>query len=69
MPINSDSKLFACIGGLSGAVGKVSGVLGDAAAKLTMDDEYQEQRRRRAGGADSIGRSVGGAAKVCICKA
>ena len=45
-------------------MGKVSGVLGDAAAKLTMDDEYQEQRRRRAGGTDSIGRSVGGAAKV-----
>lgn len=55
---------FISKGGLSGAVGKVSGVLGDAAAKLTMDEEYQEKRRRRTGGSDSVRRGVEGAAKV-----
>lgn len=51
-------------GGLSGAFGKVSGVLGDAAAKLTMDTEYQEIRKRRTGGSDSFRRGMEGAAKV-----
>lgn len=52
-----------CIGGLGGVVGKMTGVLGDAAAKLTMDTEYQETRRRRGGG-DAVGRSLVGAGKV-----
>ena len=42
----------------------MSGVLGDAAAKLTMDEEYQEKRRRRTGGSDSVRRGMEGAAKV-----
>lgn len=49
---------------MSGAFGKVSGVLGDAAAKLTMDTEYQEIRKRRTGGSDSFRRGMEGAAKV-----
>lgn len=36
-------------GGLSGAFGKVSGAIGNATAKLTMDDKYQAMKRRRTG--------------------
>lgn len=42
-------------------MGKVSGAIGDFAAKLTGDDEFQEQRRRSA---DTWGQSLEGAAKV-----
>lgn len=47
-------------GGLSGAVGKFTGALGDLTAKLTGDDEYQEQRRRTT----KLGENLEGAAKV-----
>ncbi|XP_064396100.1 intermembrane lipid transfer protein VPS13C-like isoform X3 [Halichondria panicea] len=47
------------IGGLSGALGKVSGAIGDIAAKMTGDDEFQEDRRR----SDTWGQSLEGAAK------
>jgi len=40
---------FLYKGGLSGAFGRVSGAIGNATAKLTVDDEYQEMRRRRTG--------------------
>ncbi len=52
---------YMCIGGLSGAIGKVSGAIGDFAAKLTGDDEFQEARRRTN---DNVGSNLEGAAKV-----
>ncbi len=51
---------FKYLGGLSGALGKVSGAIGDIAAKMTGDDEFQEDRRR----SDTWGQSLEGAAKV-----
>lgn len=48
---------------MSGALGKVSGVLGDAAAKLTFDTKYLEGRKRTG---DSLGEGVEGAAKVGV---
>lgn len=49
------------VGGISGVLGKVTGVLGDTAASLTMDSEYQSQRKKARG---SVGQSIEGAAKV-----
>ncbi len=39
----------------------MSGAIGDIAAKMTGDDEFQEHRRR----SDTWGQSLEGAAKVC----
>ena len=52
------------VGGISGVLGKVTGVLGDTAANLTMDEEFQSQRKRQRG---SFGQGLEGAAKVCVC--
>ena len=52
------------VGGISGVLGKVTGVLGDTAANLTMDEEFQAQRKRTKG---TFGQSLEGAAKVCVC--
>ena len=49
------------VGGVTGSLGKVSGVLGDAAAMLTFDTEFQKDRKKAAG---SIGEGVEGVAKV-----
>ena len=49
------------LGGVSGSVGKVTGVLGDAAAKLSFDKDYQKTRKKASG---SVGEGVEGAAKV-----
>lgn len=48
-------------GGLTGSLSKVSGVLGDAAAMLTFDSEFQKDRKKAS---SSIGEGVEGAAKV-----
>lgn len=47
-------------GGLSGAFGKMSGVIGDAASKLAFDSEYQEDRKKAVG--------MEGAAKVGVVR-
>ena len=53
------------VGGISGVLGKVTGVLGDTAANLTMDEEFQSQRKReRTRG--NVGQSLEGAARVCL---
>ena len=55
------------IGGVTGVFGKVSGVLGDTAARLTFDPEYQEERRRSGGKktlTGTIGQGAEGVAKV-----
>ncbi|CAI8013913.1 Vacuolar protein sorting-associated protein 13C [Geodia barretti] len=50
------------VGGISGVLGKVTGVLGDTAANLTMDEEFQSQRKReRTRG--NVGQSLEGAAR------
>ena len=48
-------------GGISGALGQVLGVTGDALAKLSFDTEHQEIRHQRSG---SMGRAIGGVAIV-----
>ena len=42
--------------------GTLTGVFGDAFAKLSFDKEYQEKRRQ---GSDSMGKNFEGAIKVC----
>ena len=49
------------VGGISGVLGKLTGALGDTAANLTMDDEFQSQRKRAKG---NMGQSLEGAARV-----
>lgn len=49
-------------GGVSGALGKVVGVLAKTTTKLTMDDEFQAERKRV--GAKGIGQGFEGAVKV-----
>ena len=57
------------MGGLSGSVGKISGVLGDTVAKLTFDKDFQANRKRSStsgsrSGSRSVGQGLEGAAKV-----
>ena len=49
------------LGGLSGVVGKMTGVLGDTFAKLTFDEEFQDKRSR---GGSSVGQGLEGVVKV-----
>ena len=53
-------------GGVSGALGKVAGVLAKTTTKLTFDEQYQEERRRSSG-SKGIGQGLEGAAKVVPC--
>lgn len=55
--------LTVCVttGGLAGVGAKITGVFGDAVAKLTFDQEFQEQRRQ---GDASIGKGIEGLGKV-----
>ena len=50
-------------GGVSGVLGRVTGVLADTTTKLTLDKDFQEERRRA--GAKGIGQGLEGAARVC----
>ena len=50
------------LGGVSGALGKVVGALAKTTTKLTLDEEFQEQRKRT--GAKGIGQGLEGAAMV-----
>ena len=49
-------------GGVSGALGKVVGVLAKTGAKLTMDEDFQEKRRRA--GTGGVRHGFEGAARV-----
>ena len=51
------------MGGLSGVAGKVTGVFSDAAAKLTFDKEFQDERRKNTG---TLGEGAEGAVKVSV---
>ena len=53
--------VFVTAGGVTGALGKMTGVLGDAAAKLSFNTEFQQDRKKVAG---TFGEGVEGAAKV-----
>ena len=57
----SDQTYFA-IGGVSGALGRITGALAKTTTKLTLDEEFQEERKRA--GAKGIGQGLEGAAKV-----
>jgi len=48
-------------GGVTGALGKMTGALGDAAAKLSFNTEFQQERKKVTG---TFGEGVEGAAKV-----
>ena len=37
--------MYFLLGGAAGAVSRITGALGKGIATLTMDDEYQKQRR------------------------
>ena len=50
------------VGGVSGALGRITGALAKTTTKLTLDKEFQEQRKRA--GAKGIGQGLEGAAKV-----
>ena len=52
-------------GGVSGALGKVVGVLAKTTTKLTMDEEFQEKRKRA--GAGGVRQGLEGAARVRCC--
>ena len=52
-------------GGVSTALGKVVGVLAKTTTKLTMDEEFQEKRKRA--GAGGVRQGLEGAAKVRRC--
>ena len=43
--------------------GRLTGVVGNTMAKLTMDDEFQGKRQQQKAG--SVGQGLEGAAKVC----
>ena len=38
---------FLILGGVSGAVSKITGTVGKGLAALTLDDEYQQKRRQQ----------------------
>ena len=48
-------------GGVTGALGKMTGAWGDAAAKLSFNTEFQQERKKVTG---TFGEGVEGAAKV-----
>ena len=54
--------LINCVGGVSGALGRITGALAKTTTKLTLDKEFQEERKRA--GAKGIGQGLEGAAKV-----
>ena len=60
----SDQTYFA-IGGVSGALGRITGALAKTTTKLTLDEDFQEERKRA--GAKGIGQGLEGAAKVHFC--
>lgn len=51
------------VGGLSGVAGKVTGVFSDAAAKLSFDKEFQDERKKNTG---TLGEGAEGAVKVGV---
>ena len=51
-----------CVGGVSGALGRITGALAKTTTKLTLDEEFQAERKRA--GAKGIGQGLEGAAKV-----
>ena len=55
-------RLINCVGGVSGALGRITGALAKTTTKLTLDDEFQEERKRA--GTKGIGQGLEGAAKV-----
>lgn len=50
------------VGGVSGALGRITGALAKTTTKLTLDEEFQEERKRA--GAKGIGQGLEGAARV-----
>lgn len=54
--------LIKCVGGVSGALGRITGALAKTTTKLTLDEEFQEERKRA--GAKGIGQGLEGAARV-----
>lgn len=64
MKLGGKQFVGGTVGGISGMLGKVTGVLGDTAAKLTLDEEFVSKRAHTKG---TVGRSLEGAAKVHVC--
>lgn len=45
MALGVQSLLGHTVGGLTGAVGRITGTVGKGVAALTLDDEYQRKRQ------------------------
>ncbi len=58
---------FMCMcapGGLTGAGARITGVFGDAFAKLTFDEEFQDRRQQTKAKPPKMGWKLGNFAKV-----
>ena len=67
-PIYSSADYPSPTGGVSGLVGRVTGVFGDTLADLTFDKEYKDKRKQSSGvgRGTHIGQGLEGAAKVHV---
>ena len=63
--IHAPNQNCFAVGGVSGALGRITGALAKTTTKLTLDEEFQEERKRA--GAKGIGQGLEGAAKVDLC--
>ena len=55
------NKGFFPLGGAAGALGKMTGAIGDVAAKLSFNTDFQQDRKK---GSNTLGEGAEGAAKV-----